>query len=192
MAHALQYVPVTLEEYLAGEQDGVMRHEFVDGQTYAMTGVSETHNTIAASFFLAIGGKLSDDCRGWQSDMKLKVEKSGTSFVYYPDIMVACGENIDDPYVRTNPILIIEVLSPNTQRVDLKEKFDNYITIPSLIEYVVVSQDVPLVRLFRRRNAWRMEDHYAEDVVCLESVGINVAVKEVYRKVKKEVGLLAD
>lgn len=124
------------------------------GQVYAMTETSETHSTIAASFFLSIGNHLPDNCRGWQADMKVIGQNKDKHFSYYPDIMVACGENTGDQYARSNPLLIAEVLSPSTQRTDLSEKLDNYATLPSLIEYVVISQDVPLIRLYRRRTAW--------------------------------------
>ncbi len=91
---------------------------------------------------------------------------------------------------QTEASLIVEVLSPSTERIDLNEKFDNYITIPSLLEFVAVSQDTPFLRLFRRRNNWRPEACYAEDTVRLESVGLDIEVRQIYRRVKREVGLL--
>jgi len=180
---------IPFDAYLAAERDVNVKSEYVGGRTYAMAGASELHNTVAATFFLAIGNQVSDECRPWQSDMKVVGEHQGSYFSYYPDIMVACGENRGDPYVRSNPILIVEVLSPSTERTDLKEKYDNYIQIPSLIEYVVVAQDVPLVRIFRRRSAWQLERYYAQDVFMLESVGLQMQVQDIYRRVKREVGL---
>jgi Uma2 family endonuclease len=126
MAHALKYDLIPLEEYLAGERDTDTRHEYVNGLIYAMAGASETHNTIAGSLYALIETNLKDGCRAWQSDMKVVIHNKGQRFGYYPDIMAACGENTDDPYVRTNPVLIVEVLSDSTERTDLKEKFDNY------------------------------------------------------------------
>lgn len=189
MAHALKYDFTSFEDYLAGERDADIRSEYVDGLIYAMAGASETHNTIAGSFYAFIETQLKDGCRVWQSDMKLVIRNKGQRFGYYPDIMAACGENPDDLYTRTNPILIVEVLSDSTERVDLKEKFDNYTSIPSLLEYVVVSQDVPLVRLFRRRTSWERETYRADDVFRLESVELDVPVQHIYRRVRKEVGL---
>jgi Uma2 family endonuclease len=180
---------ISFEDYLAGERDVDFRSEFVDGQIYAMAGASETHNTLSASFFLAIGNHLTDDCRAWQSDMKVIGSNESKDFAYYPDIMAACGENTGDQYARTNPILIAEVLSPSTQRTDLTEKLYNYTSIPSLIEYVLISQDVPLVRVYRRRNAWQLENYYAEDCFALESMGIEVDVMAIYQRVRREVGL---
>lgn len=189
MAQALHNEYVSFDDYLAGERDVEVRSEYVDGQVYAMAGASETHNTISTSLTAAIDNGLPDSCRVWQSDMKVIGETQGKHFSYYPDIMAACSENEGDQYARTNPVLIVEVLSPSTQRVDMKEKFDNYKSIASLLEYVVVSQDVPLIRVFRRRTAWNMESYYAEDTLELESVGLTIAVSHVYRRVRKEVGL---
>ena len=189
MAQVLKYDFVPLEDYLAGEREVEIRSEYVDGLVYAMAGASETHNTIAMSFASAIDNALKDGCRVWQSDMKVVVKNKGQRFAYYPDIMAACGENTDDKYVRTNPVLIVEVLSDSTERTDLKEKFDNYTSIPSLLEYVVVAQDVPLVRLWRRRTSWERETYRAGEVFRLESVALDVSVEHIYRRVRKEVGL---
>jgi Uma2 family endonuclease len=190
MAQAFKLDYLSFEDYLAGERDVEIRSEYVDGQVYAMAGGSELHNTVAATFHGILENALPDECRAWQSDMKVVVENKGKHFAYYPDIMASCEANSgDNPYVRDNPSLIVEVLSHSTQRFDLKEKFDNYITIPTLLEYVVVSQDTPYVRLFRRRNNWQNESYYADDTFVLESVGVEITVKQIYRRVKKEVGL---
>lgn len=189
MAHALEQELISFDEYLAGERDVEIRSEYIEGQIYSMAGASELHNTVAGELYTIINSGLPDECRTWQSDMKVVGENKGKQFSYYPDIMSSCEENTDDPYYRTNPSLIIEVLSPSTERIDLKEKFDNYISIPSLIEYVVVSQDTPYLRVFRRRANWQSESYYAEDVVMLESVNLEIQVKKIYRRVKREVGL---
>jgi len=189
MAGALKHDFISFEDYLAGERDVEFRSEYVNGKLYAMAGASETHNTIASALHAFIENSLRLDCRVWQSDMKVAIQNNGQRFGYYPDIMAACGDNTDNPYVRTNPLLIVEVLSSTTERVDLKEKFDNYISIPSLLEYVVVSQDVPLVRLFRRRSSWECETYRADDTFQLESVELDMPVLHIYRRVLKEVGL---
>lgn len=190
MSNAFKCEFIAFDEYLAAERDVDVRSEYVDGQIYAMAGASELHNTVASEFHTLVNIRLNDDCRAWQSDMKIVGKNQNEQyFAYYPDIAVACGANTGDPYARTNPILIVEVLSPNTQRTDLKEKFDNYTQLPSLIEYVVVAQDTPYVRVFRRSNHWRAESYYAEDCFALESVGLEIQVKQIYRRVRREVGL---
>ena len=189
MTNALKYDFIPFDEYLAGERDVEVRSEYVNGLVYAMAGASETHNTIASSLNALIETNLRDECRVWQSDMKVVIHNDGQRFSYYPDIMAACGVNTGDQYIRTNPVLIIEVLSRSTERNDLKEKFDNYTSIPSLIEYAVVSQDVPLVRLFRRKTSWAMEMYRADETFTLDSVELDVPVQTIYRRVRKEVGL---
>ena len=189
MTQLLKYDLIPFAEYLAGERDAEIRSEYVAGLVYAMAGASETHNTIATTLCALIETQLRAECRVWQSDMKLAIHHQGQDFAYYPDIMAACGENAEDSYTRRNPILIVEVLSASTERVDLKEKFDNYTSVPSLLEYVVVSQDVPLVRVFRHRTSWEREVYRADDVFRLESVELDVPVQHIYRRVRKEVGL---
>ncbi|TXH67276.1 MAG: Uma2 family endonuclease [Thiothrix sp.] len=190
MAHAIQYQYTDFAEYLAAERETTARHEYVDGEIYAMSGASELHNVVNAELFASIYAQLPDECRAFMSDMKLKVEYDNKIFAYYPDIMVACGANTGDPYVRTNPLLLVEVLSPSTKRTDLTEKLVNYSAIPSLLEYLVVHQDTPHVQLYRRRTAWQVEHFFASDELSLESIKLTMPVTKIYRKVRPEVGLL--
>ncbi|OED45046.1 hypothetical protein AB833_00285 [Chromatiales bacterium (ex Bugula neritina AB1)] len=189
MAHAINYDYLSFEDYLAGEKDVDIRSEYIDGQVYAMAGASERHNTIASSLSAHIEMALKDGCRVWQSDMKIIGKHQGKNFAYYPDITAACGENTGDQHSRTNPILIIEVLSPSTERIDRTEKMANYTSIDSLMEYVLVSQSTPFLTIYRRRNNWRAEPFYAQDDFTLESVELTMKVEQVYRRVRKEVGL---
>lgn len=189
MAHAIQYQYTDFKAYLEAERDGMIRHEYLDGEIYAMSGASELHNAVSAELFAAIYARLPDECRAFMSDMKLKVEQDNKFFAYYPDIMVACGANEGDPYVRTNPLLLVEVLSPSTRRTDLTEKLMSYSHIPSLLEYIVVHQDNPHVQIYRRRQAWQGEHFFAGDTFSLESIRLVMSVEQIYRKVRKEVGL---
>lgn len=189
LSQALQQKYTEFDDYLTGERDVDIRSEYIDGYIYAMAGASEQHNTIAGSLYANIEINLRDGCRAWQSDMKVIGENKGKNFAYYPDIMAACGENTGNQYARTNPLLIVEVLSPSTQRIDLAEKLENYKSIESLLEYVVVSQDTPFLRVFRRRSNWQSEAYYADDMLILESVGLEIKIEDIYRRVRKEVGL---
>jgi Uma2 family endonuclease len=180
---------VNIDDYLAGEQDVDFRSEYLDGYIYAMAGASEQHNTITHTFGTAIDNALGDDCRIWQSDMKVIGHNKNKNFAYYPDIMAACSENTGDQYSRTDPLLIVEVLSPSTERTDLHEKLTNYSSIESLLEYIIISQSTPYVRIFRRRSNWKVEAYYADDTLTLESVGLDIKVKQIYRRVRREVGL---
>ena len=191
MGSVLQQLDVTLAEYLESERDAGFRSEYIRGKTYIIPSASETHNTIAGDFYARINTHLPERCRVWQSDMKVVGNTQDLQpFSYYPDIMAACGDDEDDnAYYRTNPILIVEVLSRSTQRIDLNEKLASYTQIKSLLEYVVVSQDTPFVRVYRRRNNWQVETFGAQDNVLLESIDLKIPVTDIYRRVRREVGL---
>lgn len=179
---------ITFANYLSGECDGDMRHEYIDGDIYAMSVASELHNVVNAELFASLYPRLADDCRAFMSDMKVKVEIGEKTFAYYPDMMVACGENEDSPYYRTNPVLLVEVLSPSTRRTDLTEKLAHYTQIPSLLEYIIVHPDNPHVVIYRRGNGWQPEHFFAGDSFSLESVPAVLEVEALYRKIRKEVG----
>lgn len=161
--------------------------------SYKITDVkTETHNTLASSFFSVIDRALfyrsPNECYLWQANMKvIGKADNNTRFSYYPDVMAACSENVSDSEVRTDPVLITEVLSPLTQQTDLVEKLNNYTTIPSLMEYIVISQDSPLVRLYRRRTGWMLESYYPEDHFVLESLGhVTIYISDIYRRARGE------
>ncbi|PWQ95475.1 Uma2 family endonuclease [Leucothrix pacifica] len=191
MVSVLQHLNASFTEYLEGEQDVEFRSEYVGGEIYAMAGASETHNTIAGDFYARINIHLPAHCRVWQSDMKVVGSTLDLQpFSYYPDIMAACDADDDEnAYYRTNPLLIAEVLSKSTHRIDLNEKLSSYTQIKSLLEYVVVSQDTPFVRVYRRRTNWQIEIFGAEDNILLESIDLELPVTDIYRRVRREVGL---
>jgi Uma2 family endonuclease len=140
------------EVYLAYERDSACRHELVHGYLYAMTGEIDRHEEISANLLAAIHAHLrSGDCRVDGANLKVRV---GDDF-FYPDLFVRCGPERGDPYFKTDPILIVEVLSPNTQRSDRGDKRLAYQTIPSLLEYVLVAQDSPIIEgSARTANRW--------------------------------------
>jgi Uma2 family endonuclease len=126
----MQHAPlttITLAEYLAGEMTGQIKHEFVPGQVFAMSGVREQHNLIT----LNIATRLREKTRGGQcrvlvTDVKLRVEAADA--FYYPDVMVCCDPADDDPYVKRSPIIVVEVLSRSTAAIDRREKLCAYRT----------------------------------------------------------------
>lgn len=189
MSQAIKYEFLSFDAYLKGEQQANFRHEYVDGQTYAMSGASAAHNIIAGELFAAFHAHTKPPCQVFISDMKVVVQQLDKHFAYYPDVMVACDTNEDNAYFRQHPLLIVEVLSPSTQRTDLSEKLTNYTLIPSLLEYLIVSQDTPHVQLFRRRTNWKVEYYYAGDNFQLESIKLELAVEAIYRRIRTEVGL---
>ena len=135
---------LTAEAYLALEREQETRHELVDGYLYSMTGASLRHDEIAMNLAAALHAHLKGGpCRVYKSDVKVRV---GDDF-YYPDITVRCGERDADDYALHDPRVIVEVLSPSTQRYDRGDKRLAYGGIPSLREYVLVSQDAMRVEL---------------------------------------------
>ncbi len=148
---------MSLEEYWELENNSEFKHEYVGGHLYAMTGVTRRHSRISGNIFLALAN-VSDgsSCRVHQSDMKVPTPDGP---VYYPDVVVACGEEPDDPYCEDAPCLIVEVLSPSTALTDRREKLLSYRRLPSLQAYLIVEQDKELVeRHFRDDSeAWQAE-----------------------------------
>ena len=174
---------MTFDEYLAFEETSTVRHELIGGVLFAMTGGTDTHNLIAGNLFLHIAGPLIGKCQTFQGQMKLRVTHLPDSDGYYPDIMVTCSPTDRDKLYRSQPVLLIEVLSPTTARFDRGEKRLNYLQIPSLLEYVLVSQDVPRAEIMRRRNAWATEDLDMNDTLVLESVGLTIPVSAIYQTI---------
>jgi Uma2 family endonuclease len=115
---------ISVAEYLAGEQDGEVRHEFIGGTAHAMAGASEEHNTIAMNIATALHAHLRGrPCRAFLLDLKVRLQIARTDIFYYPDVMVACDPRDSDRYFKRFPKVVIEVLSPDTERTDRREKF---------------------------------------------------------------------
>ena len=173
---------MTPEAYLAAENDGQVRHEYVDGIVYAMGGASDRHGLVASAIFVPLYSRLSDPCQVFMVDMKVRIEHEGATKFYYPDVLVSCAEDDRASHFREKPVLIVEVLSPSTDRIDRCEKLASYKTIPSLLEYVLADQDVPRVDVYRRRSGWQAESYLLGSTLRLESV--DLTVDDVYRRVK--------
>ena len=142
--------PLTVEEYLDVEDSLAWRHEYVAGETYAMSGESRRHNRIVGNVF----ARLWADVRGGPCRVSVNGVKLRTAdVVYYPDVMVACGPEPADPRLEEAPCLVVEVLSPSTERTDRREKAMVYHGIPSLGAYLVVEQECRLVE-----RHWRDAD----------------------------------
>lgn len=179
---------MSVEEYLAFEKKSPTRYEYVDGQIYAMSGASKNHARLSGNIFAQLHSHLAGKpCEPYQVDVKVKASNSR---YYYPDVVVTCeaaSEDAEDEYLIINPILLVEVLSPTTQRTDKVEKFNTYQQIPGLLEYLIVAQDQMRVEVYRHRKAgdvWQGEvfTESAEQIL-LESIGINLSLAEIYRRV---------
>ena len=172
------------EEYLDRENDGEWRHEYVNGVIYAMAGGSENHNLIVGNLFANLKLGSPPRCRVFALDMKVQISKEPEERYYYPDVFVTCSETDRDRHAKSEPILIIEVLSPRTERTDRIEKRDAYKLLPSVMEYVLVEQDFPFVEIYRRRSNWWREAVEPDTPVVLESVGLTLSFEQIYRQIE--------
>jgi len=168
---------LSVEDYLEGEQHSDIRHEYVAGQAYAMTGASRHHNLISVALCAALHNHLrGGPCRVYMADLKVRVE----DMFFYPDLLVSCTASGHD-YYETAPVLVVEVLSPSTEARDRMEKRLTYQRLPSLKEYVLMSQEAMRIEVFRRtEEGWEVELFNEHDVLRLESVGLTVPVTEIY------------
>lgn len=178
--------PLSVEEYLAGELRSEIRHEYVGGTVYAMAGTSEEHNTIAGNIFAALHAHLrGKPCRVFIVDMKVRLFIAREDVFYYPDLMVTCDPRDTDRYFKRFPKVLIEVLSPDTERTDRREKFFSYTSIETLEEYVLVAQDRREITVFRRNTQWAPEAlTEAEPLLALASIGFTLPLQAVYEGVK--------
>jgi Uma2 family endonuclease len=176
---------LSVEDYLAGEQQSEIKHEYVAGHVYAMVGTSTAHNLIAGNLYAALHAHLKGKpCRVFMADLKVHV--AAADAFYYPDIVVSCHAPDRQPanYVLTQPLLIVEVLSPSTERIDRGEKLHNYRTLESLREYVLVSQDSHEMEIHRRGGTGWVRGRFAgDDRFMLETVGLELPVAALYVEV---------
>ena len=174
-----------VEDYLAGEAASEIRHEYIDGQVYAMTGASRTHGLIvnALAFALTPAARRAG-CQLFTSDMKVRLEIGGQTLFYYPDLLLSCDTTDREPYFSRSPCLIVEVLSESTERIDRREKLLAYQTLPSLREYLLVAQDRMQVELFRRSNDWRVERRESGEL-WLDCVSAPVTLADIYADVDR-------
>jgi Uma2 family endonuclease len=180
-AHAVHYL---WRDYLALERASNVKHEYLDGQIYAMAGGTPQH----AALQLAVPNLLfpqlrAGRCRAHGSDLRVRVLATGLAT--YPDVTIVCGPREVDPEDEnsvTNPTLLVEVLSPSTEDYDRGEKFAHYQRIPTLRQYVLVSADNPRVEVWTRdaAGAWNAVVATDGEVADLGSIGARLDVRELY------------
>jgi len=174
---------VTEVEYLAGEKIAEIKHEFIDGEIYAMSGASKNHERISGNVFVNLHAHLQNSrCEPFSSDVKVKV---GGDF-FYPDAMVVCDDQTEDYYYTETPTIIIEVLSESTRRYDATIKRIAYQSIPTLQEYVLIEQDFVGVEVNRKKDQWSSRHYLLGDSLILESIGLTIKVEDLYQRVKNE------
>jgi Uma2 family endonuclease len=176
------------EEFLAFERSSDEKNEYRDGEIVLMSGASINHNRISTNLTgLLWQGLKGKDCENYSSDLRVWVPK--TRLYTYPDAIVVCGEPqfVDDEFdTRTNPVLLIEILSDSTENYDRGEKFKNYRSIDSLREYILVSQKSAAIEKYLKHGDgfWMLSEAYGLDgTITLETIECVLPLSDVYDKV---------
>ncbi|MGD1900798.1 MAG: Uma2 family endonuclease [Geitlerinemataceae cyanobacterium] len=174
---------ISPEDYLAAEAESPIRHEYRDGEVFAMTGGTQRHSTVILNVASALKSRLrGSGCRTFAEGMKVRVEASNS--YYYPDVVVTCSESdrqLESQFVN-QPHLIVEVLSPSTARFDRTEKFADYRAMPSVMEIVFISTERALVEVFRRGSGDFWEQIEAGEEVVLASASAAIGLDEIYEE----------
>lgn len=190
MSAAEKWEFVTVEDYLDGELLSPIKHEYRDGIVYAMAGARNVHNDIAVNALGALHARLrGGPCKPCNSDTKIRVRHlAGTRF-YYPDVSVVCQPNPSSDTWQDAPVVIVEVVSASTRRIDLGEKMDSYLTIPTLAAYLVAESSEPAVQVFRRSPNGDFRRELAlgvEAVIDLPEIGASLSLADLYEGVEFE------
>jgi Uma2 family endonuclease len=175
------FVPV--DDYLELEEQSEGRSEYIDGVVYAMVGGTDRHNLIAGALYSLLDAHLSGPCQVFINDLKLLIKSKSSTVFYYPDIMVSCDPTDHNPRWRERPSVVIEILSPTTERTDRTEKLSVYSRIDALEDYVLIAQDLQQVEVYRRSNSWEREVLTASDTLTLPSLTFAAPVAQLYRRV---------
>ena len=172
--------PLTVDEYLKLEESATVRHEYVGGEIFVMVGATKRHNRIVVNISSCLWGVArGGGCRVYSESVKLRVSDD---VIYYPDVMVACGPEGDDPLVEDAPCLVVEVASSSTETTDRREKLAAYKRMPSLEAYLIVSQDRKWVeRHFRDEDGiWRRADLLDEGRFPVPCPETELSLAEIY------------
>lgn len=186
---AYQKKKYSIEEYLEMEHASEEKHEYYQGEIFAMAGAKVPHNRISTNCLIALGSRLrGKGCQPFGSDMRVYIEKN-TLFTY-PDISIACGELKflnDDEYNLLNPTIIVEVLSRLTKNYDRGEKFKLYRDIATLREYILIDSEQLNVEAWRinSNGHWELEEYKTiQDTLSIPALDLQILLAEVYEGVE--------
>lgn len=185
MGRAAQTTALTPVDYLAWEALQPERHEFLDGEVFAMAGAEDRHVTVAMNLAFALRQHLSGSaCRTYMSDMRLHIAAANSYF--YPDVLVTCSaQDHGSAMVKTEPKLIAEVLSPATAAYDRGLKFGHYRKLASLQEYLLIDLDTRASDCYRKGadGLWVLHPFARGEVVVLASVALELAAAQLFAEV---------
>lgn len=174
-------------DYLAGELSSRVKHEYLGGTVHAMAGAGNQHNDIVVNLTSALHARLrSRPCRPCNSDTKVRIRLDSQVRYYYPDASVVCRPNPPEDSFHDEPVVVVEVLSPSTRRVDMTEKQEAYFTVPSLLVYLLVEQDFASVTLYRRTPSGFVAEVLSglDAIVPLPEISMDLPLADVYERVR--------
>lgn len=177
---------ISVADYLEGEKVSQIKHEFIDGEVYAMAGTSKSHNRVIKNLLNKLENHLrGSDCEPFFVAIKVFSEKFNR--FYYPDLIVVCGEDNESEYFTAKPKLIIEVLSPSTALTDRREKMFVYKELASVEEYILIEQNRMYAEIYRRRdfdNLWSWIEFEAGEEIEFAAVDFKMPMSEIYRGIE--------
>ena len=174
---------VSVSDYLSGELRSPIKHEYLGGVVYAMAGARNLHHRIATRMvgmlYVRLRGK---PCQPYNSDTKIRVRFLTHERFYYPNASVVCQPNADDDAFQDQPVVVLEVLSRKTRRIDEGEKKNAYLTLPSLRVYLMVEQDTAAVIVYRRAGQSFIREVYQglDTVLPLPEIETDLPLAEIY------------
>jgi Uma2 family endonuclease len=173
---------LSVDEYIAGELKSEVRHDYFDGRVSAMADTNVMHCTIAGNFFGEIGRQLrGKKCEAFNSDMKVHFQNFGDDGFYYPDVMVNCDPAGQQPYFCDTPCLIVEVVSPETEQIDRREKWFAYRKLASLHTYILASQEKREVTVYHREgDGWRKTILIGDSTLTVPEMEFSVRLDALY------------
>lgn len=174
---------ISVEDYLAGELVSPVKHEYLGGVVYAMAGARISHNVAAGNIFGSLHGRLRGKrCRPFNSDMKIRVRYPTHDRFYYPEVSVICRSNPPTDSFQDQPVVIVEVLSKQTRRIDEGEKKDAYLSTPSLCAYLLVEQETAAVVVHRRTEKGFVREVYEglDAIIPLPEIESELPLAEIY------------
>lgn len=179
---------VTVSEYLRSEEDSPVKREFFQGLVFPRADTCNRHNRIAGNALGQLHSQLRGcPCQPCNSDTKVRIRQLSDTRFYYPDVSVVCHPNPADDSYQDAPVIILEVASPSTRRIDLGEKKDGYLTIPTLGVYLVAESDEAVVQIFRRSPEGEFQRELAlglDAVIDLPEAGVSLSLADLYEGVE--------
>ncbi len=181
---------ISEQEYLEGEKVSKVRHEYIDGYVYAMSGTSKNHNIIVGNVladFKNILKQKQSPCKTFSENVKVRAYDIDSKF-FYPDVVVTCDtEDNESEYYINSPVIIVEVLSKSTREYDLTTKKLHYFNIQTLQEYVVIEQDICQIEVFSRNgDVWESNFYFLGNSITFESIDVTLSVEDIYYQVDND------